>query len=410
MMSQPTVIEAEYSIVTPMFLGDAKQEATEIRPPSIKGALRFWWRALNWSRMLAQNGNNVTEALKTLHSEEGRLFGQAGDEDRGGQGCFLMSVTSIGITLRSKEQLNGNDSPAPLGKWRPYLVGLGLASYNKEEKKSKYNRSAITSGKFKVRVRSRPETTLADVKSIEESLLLFGLLGGLGSRTRRGLGSVSITSLSGGKLSAPSGIEEWKAAIQKLTGTPITAPEPPFSAFSSVTRMDMSLKGKNAWNLLEKTASEMMRYRSWGQDRNNTGTHKVNGIELFVDDHAIMLNAIANGTPPTVLPDRIVFGLPHNYFFSSITGAEKMKKAEIAPDSEGRTRRASPLFIHIHKFKDNDFAVIQTLFQSMFLCPSDYVAVKAEKLRPTHRLIPSVDWGHIRCYLDRFADREVVLP
>jgi hypothetical protein len=41
-------LQATYRIVTPMFIGDAEQKATDLRPPSIKGALRFWWRALNW--------------------------------------------------------------------------------------------------------------------------------------------------------------------------------------------------------------------------------------------------------------------------------------------------------------------------------------------------------------------------
>lgn len=32
-------IEARFRIVTPIFIGDAEQKATAIRPPSIKGAL-----------------------------------------------------------------------------------------------------------------------------------------------------------------------------------------------------------------------------------------------------------------------------------------------------------------------------------------------------------------------------------
>ncbi|WP_124398070.1 type III-B CRISPR module RAMP protein Cmr1 [Thermaurantimonas aggregans] len=33
--------------ITPMFLSGADQRVPELRPPSIKGALRFWWRAMN---------------------------------------------------------------------------------------------------------------------------------------------------------------------------------------------------------------------------------------------------------------------------------------------------------------------------------------------------------------------------
>jgi CRISPR-associated protein Cmr1 len=33
-------------IITPMFLAGADTGQPELRPPSIKGAMRFWWRAV----------------------------------------------------------------------------------------------------------------------------------------------------------------------------------------------------------------------------------------------------------------------------------------------------------------------------------------------------------------------------
>ncbi len=44
----PEKITARYRITTPMFIGDAAQQASGISPAAVKGALRFWWRALNW--------------------------------------------------------------------------------------------------------------------------------------------------------------------------------------------------------------------------------------------------------------------------------------------------------------------------------------------------------------------------
>lgn len=52
----PNKITASYRIVTPMFIGDAKQEASGISPTSVKGALRFWWRALNWGEGFKRSG------------------------------------------------------------------------------------------------------------------------------------------------------------------------------------------------------------------------------------------------------------------------------------------------------------------------------------------------------------------
>ena len=38
-------VEFDLEVVTPMFLGGANVNDAELRIPSIKGMLRFWWRA-----------------------------------------------------------------------------------------------------------------------------------------------------------------------------------------------------------------------------------------------------------------------------------------------------------------------------------------------------------------------------
>jgi len=50
--------------ITPMFLAGADGQTPELRPPSIKGAMRFWWRAMN--------GNLSLEELK---KQEDDIFG-----------------------------------------------------------------------------------------------------------------------------------------------------------------------------------------------------------------------------------------------------------------------------------------------------------------------------------------------
>ncbi|MBK6900382.1 MAG: type III-B CRISPR module RAMP protein Cmr1 [bacterium] len=68
---------ARFRIITPMFIGGANQDPEDgIRPPSVKGMLRFWWRALNWWRFLDAAKNDVV-ALREMHKEEARLFGSA---------------------------------------------------------------------------------------------------------------------------------------------------------------------------------------------------------------------------------------------------------------------------------------------------------------------------------------------
>ncbi|HPR78009.1 MAG TPA: amidohydrolase family protein, partial [Candidatus Limiplasma sp.] len=43
----------------------------------IKGALRFWWRALAWPGFHQRAGGDEVQALRDLHATEARLFGLA---------------------------------------------------------------------------------------------------------------------------------------------------------------------------------------------------------------------------------------------------------------------------------------------------------------------------------------------
>ena len=59
--------DATYQVTTPLFLGGAKPEdSAELRPPSIKGLLRFWFRAIVWPRL--QNWEKVQDL-------ENKIFG-----------------------------------------------------------------------------------------------------------------------------------------------------------------------------------------------------------------------------------------------------------------------------------------------------------------------------------------------
>ena len=65
-----TEIEATYRVVTPMFCGGAEPDKrAELRPSSFKGVLRFWWRALAWSRLGGDLGQ--------IKQQEDALFGSA---------------------------------------------------------------------------------------------------------------------------------------------------------------------------------------------------------------------------------------------------------------------------------------------------------------------------------------------
>ena len=57
-------VEFDVEVVTPMFLGGANATDAELRVPSFKGMLRFWWRA-----------TCGIESLEEMKKEEANFFG-----------------------------------------------------------------------------------------------------------------------------------------------------------------------------------------------------------------------------------------------------------------------------------------------------------------------------------------------
>jgi CRISPR-associated RAMP protein, Cmr1 family len=181
-------LKAEFQVVTPMFIGDGKQKADSIRPPAIKGALRFWWRALNWARCLNEAGGE-TAALNQLHNEEAALFGLAAKQDstgnqQGGQGVFSLKVTqpkTLDKVENWPEGANGHCG----------YIGFGLWETGSSEQ-----RNAIAEGtKFKVDINFKKQVNESLKTQIKQALVFLGLLGGLGSRARRGFGSIALTQI-----------------------------------------------------------------------------------------------------------------------------------------------------------------------------------------------------------------------
>lgn len=387
---KPVEITAEYKITTPMFLGGAFPEESLdnqiFRNASLKGALRFWWRALNWGRILTDEKGDKEKALKTLHVAEGILFGKASDGKNSVQSRVQLRTELIGAKFQPKSA-----NLPRLG----YLLGLGLYHF-----RDGLLRPYIEGGLLRVTVKlkldpqaagTNQEQEAASIKSIEKALIALGVFGGLGSRARKGFGSLAIQSIQN-----PTETRTFKALSdieQFVTSLNYSAPaNAPLTAFSSQTRIDCLLGGKDSLSLLADIGDEMQLYRSYGQNGKVNGE---NARRNFVSDHDNALKA-ASGEMIALLPERSVFGLPHNYFFSS-----NQARLDIAPEVPSMNRRASPLFIHIHQFPDGQCLAIQSLLAGQFLPKGLAVELKGGRRRNT-LTDPTVKYPVIHRYLDGF--------
>lgn len=164
-------LEAKFEIITPMFLGDADQKASSIRPTAIKGALRFWWRAMN-----------AHLSLEQIAKEEARLFGSTSH-----QGVFSINVFETQPIGSGDTSWPIKDPNAPSS-----YLGYGLVGDNQNP-----HREAIKSGiVFSVQLLFSPTSSDLDRASIRKALEAFGIFGSLGSRARRGFGSIQLLTLN----------------------------------------------------------------------------------------------------------------------------------------------------------------------------------------------------------------------
>ena len=100
-----TVFSAEIEFITPAFLAGADQNVPEIRVPSIRGELRWWFRALGGTQ-----------------SEEAELFGSV-----------HMNVSASAVVLRVSDVAPkfGPDISAPQESDKGYLYYFAKVSGNK---------------------------------------------------------------------------------------------------------------------------------------------------------------------------------------------------------------------------------------------------------------------------------------
>lgn len=250
---EPQVIRATYRIVTPMFIGDADQNTTDgVRPPSVKGALRFWWRALNWSRFADLGGTN---ALNALNVEEARLFGSAMNREKSnvGQGVFLLSV---------EQDLNAQEK---IFNWPPDKSpnnGASFMAYGLLETQDDPHRGALSEGaEFTVKLVFNPNKAKeGDLEQMEKTLESWSLFGGLGGRSRRGMGSVTQILLNGKSvLMTKTDYQERVQTLLKEMSSVALAPYTAFSADSFHRAID---SGRNARSTIEKTGERYKDFRS----------------------------------------------------------------------------------------------------------------------------------------------------
>lgn len=325
--SQATVITAKYRIVTPMFCAGADQNHAELRLASFKGALRFWWRSLMW--------RNEIDCHK-LGEMEAPLFGSSNGTVGQSKIRIQLQEESLAQQIEEGEIFSGGRLAGA------HYLGYGVmeAFDGKNTKAGRLTRAMIPGGEFTVRIRARK---LSDAQQcqIKDALVLLGTVGGLGSKSRKGFGSLTIKSLEIDETNQPLAGDPAERLNSILAGSGLREQLPDWTAWSRSDELRVvQVVGKtnSASELLDAIGREQVHYRGWGSNRRSGDQHETLGLpseQNFPIDHDL------SKTPSEGKhPHRAAFGLPHNYR----TGGVKPKQYD---------RRASPLFIHIDQIGES---------------------------------------------------------
>lgn len=329
----PTILTAQFKVLTPAFLAGADQSRAELRPPSIKGALRFWYRAID----------------PAYQQHEAALFG--GTQHGVGQSRVLIQVEAAAPTIVgwNEESVRQFSERVGLNDQRNGLIYLGYPFQMKARKNE--GRAALRSSTtFTLRcviIRSLDEQQR---RALLASLWLLGNLGSLGSRSRRGFGSLTLCDWTASDsswqddLKALPILAQYKAApeyaqglglglrkmLRWFPGQTVAAPQPHIDRQSF--RCYLSSHGDRDWPTAMNRAGRLM------QDFRLRHAPDYALVKAFLRKPSV---------PPREVPQRVVFGLPLRFQYRSLKQQEGIEDEALFTPQGGSERHPSLLLIKL---------------------------------------------------------------
>lgn len=385
-------IEAAFRIVSPMFIGGATPVTmAELRPPSIKGLLRFWWRVFE--------SPIVDGDIRKLAEIENRIFG--GPWKGQGQSIFAIKI------IDHKEIKYGAKGDGKWNKTPIAYMGYGAITRDRDRRESITTRSFIESGYFTIILQFKPlaqnsssETIQShenDIMMVKRAFWAMCMFGGIGARSRKGFGSIVPTSVKGMD-DLPAMINKdhneleksLKSFLQSSQKAHLTAKYTCFSNRSRCVILGINedsenfSTGEESLKWLGKTILSFRSYR--GSNRK----------PWAIADHDLVEPYVRIGNPPHRAPDRSIFGLPHNYFYSSLRSGAELNIF----DNGKKGRRASPLFFKVYQFEKSKMCCVIAMFLPSQFLPKDVKLTYTKENKEFVYVDPPTNFGPIIDLMD----------
>ena len=328
-------------VITPLFLSGAKQQEVELRPTSIRGMLRYWYRAL-------LGGIGITD-IKKLKELESKLWGK---EDRG---------SAVGIKVKNFKF--AGDGPKE-------ILELGLGSRN----------PGLTYLLFSAKMNKRPYADVGSTFCIElfshkneadtflslatSAFWCWVYLGGLGTRSRRGGGdlrvidqklsdSIEAPDFSGNFLNVQAFRDYLISGLNNCLDIVATKNSLKITSASASNFANLSKNCLTMW-IANKT------WEDWRTVMEDVGKEFMNFRKQKPPDYNAVKKFLTKGTLPNSI-ERAAFGLPIIFRYTSLGRAS----ATVSGDKV--ERRSSPLIFHFVKLMERKYSVVIIKFSDRFL-------------------------------------------
>jgi len=366
-----TKISFKLQSVTPLFMIGANNYSCEFRSSSIKGCIRYWFRAI----------------YPNLLSEEKRLFGSTDFRSP-----LIIRSRSIKPVFGSKGDKSWNKSSIS-------YLGFGAIDF-KGTTQSFFKVGSV----FDLELVFKGSLDATDQSYILNSVWGLFMLGGVGSRSRRGFGCMRVLDVQdeyGLLKNIPpfkfNNRNEYVDAVKKFIQLQtISNKQHNHTAFSSDMQLIITRDNHPSMVVLEKIGKNFQYFRSYIRDRQ------------YPEDHDIMLNFLQKGIPPKKSPDRAAFGLPHNYFFPSrpsmiggvdiLDGDQKGRKGQ-------KGRRGSPLFIHIQGFEKGTSCGVFIFMPAPLIPENDKIVISGSKSYRRDVKVDPPDYSGVEKYLKHLIQK-----
>jgi len=329
------VIEARFQIVTPMFIAGAEPDKfAELRAPSIKAALRYWYRAID----------------SEYANHEEFIFGGTGKHS-----VSLFTLIVANSKLSTKTWVSISD------------LQYFAFPFNMGDNERRYIPPGEEEYRLKLAFKKKPEEERYR-RALIASLWMLGHVGGLGSRSRRGFGTLMLTEV---KVTEGDSWDEIHQIPLAHTAATFDDWRRLFSGglskithwFPSQSRSDhLTLSDQSCFHLVSEG------YSSWEQALSNAAVNMrdfrnrkqpdYDHVKKHICKHNSDAAAVAPAVVPTHLhnaPERASFGLPLAFRYSSlrynkiVNGRDRkfMPGTTFEGAQKGKTRGASPIIIRV---------------------------------------------------------------